>query len=200
MIKWDVFWVWVRVLNEHHKLSSHPLLYNAAHSPQPRRPPHGHPPQPRFRLTRTILLTRRAPNLPMLATPKPDLGVIPSRRQHRGSTGHDDLRDATVELGPDACHVRVVPEADPPLKVAHAARGDERVCDDVQHAPLARRERDVVPLAPREEGYEDVRRRRRLLYGCVRALGACSDRRCRRWWRWMRWFKKCAVGGRDVEV
>ena len=38
----------------------------------------------------------------------------------------------------------------------------ERVCDDVQHAPLAHRERDLVPLVPREEGREDVRCRRLL--------------------------------------
>ena len=127
MIKWDVFWVWVRVLNEHHKLSSHhPLLSITPRTPQPRRPPttthHNGAP---------ALLTRGAAHLPLLATPQPNLGVIPSRRRHRRSAGHNDLQDTTVKLGPDACHVRVVPKADPPLKVARAARGDERVCDDV---------------------------------------------------------------------
>ena len=121
-----------------------------------------------------LIYTLRTPHIPLLAA-QANLRVVPSRRGHGRSAGHDDLQHAAIELGPDARHIRVVPKADPPFKVARTPRGsEERIGDDVQYASFARRERDLVPLVPREERGENVRCRRRL-YRHVRALGTCGD-------------------------
>ena len=92
MIKWGVFWFWIRVLNGHCKLSSHlsfaPRTLDNHNHNHPRPPTVVKlPPYP------TISLTRRAAHLPLLATPQPNLGAIPSRRRECELVPREEVRE-----------------------------------------------------------------------------------------------------------
>ena len=71
------------------------------------------------------------PTPPCWPPPSPILGPYPAGADTVGLQGTMIFRKPPL----NSAWMRVVPKADPPLKVARAARGDERVCDDVQHAP-----------------------------------------------------------------